>query len=339
MTLSAVEHAEPLHPLILGEKKLPSNVWYAPLAGCSDWPYRMMVAKWRPGLQFTEMVNMQALIRGEKTTLSYLQYEECMHPIGAQMFGSDPACAKKAAVLLEDLGFDVIDLNCGCPVDKVTKKGGGSGLLKTPYLIGDIISSIVSQVSIPVTVKVRLGWDDEHINIEEVVSLAEQAGAKAIMVHGRTRKQGYSGACRREWIKRAKEAARHMYVIGNGDIFSPEEALSMMDETGCDGVLLARGAMGKPWLIEDIRRMTKGLPPLQFSTAEMKAFLLEHFEYVIQHKCEKKALLDLRRIGCWYMSNMRGAKAFRVALSRARSIEESKKLIQEYFHPSTQELT
>lgn len=323
-----------VHPLYLGEREIPCNIWYAPLAGCSDWPYRMMSAQWKPGLQFTEMVKMDALVRADEGTYELLNYSDCMHPIGAQVFGSNPRYAKEAAPILESMGFDVIDLNCGCPVDKVTKGGGGSGLLKTPFLIGDIVSSIVGAVQIPVTVKVRAGWDHQHINIEEVVSIVESAGAKAITVHGRTRQQGYTGSCCHEWIKRAKSAAHNIPVIGNGDVFSAEDAFTMMQNTGCDGVLIARGGMGKPWFVEDIRRLEQGLPVLQFSIEELRELLLQHFNYVVEYKCEKKALMDARRIGGWYVNSVKGAKAFRIAIAQVQSIEEARTLIKTFpFEP------
>ena len=321
-----------IHPLLLGEKELPSNVWYAPLAGCSDWPYRMMGSCWKPGLQFTEMVKVDALVRADEGTYELLHYSDCMHPIGAQVFGSSPAYAKAAAPILEDMGFDVIDLNCGCPVDKVTKGGGGSGLLRTPFLIGEMIQAMVEAVHIPVTLKVRAGWDREHINVEEVVSIAESAGATAITVHGRTRQQGYTGTCCHEWIRMAKKAAKKIPVIGNGDIFSPQDAFTMMDNTGCDGVLIARGGMGKPWFVEDLRRMDQGLPPLQWTQEELGRLLLEHFTYIVEYASEKKALLDLRRIGGWYVHNVSGAKAFRSALAHVQSVEEARKLIASFLH-------
>src|SRR3984893_6443256 len=178
-------------PFQLGALQLPSNIFCAPLAGCSDLPFRMMTTKFQPGLVYCEMVKMDALVRHDPHTYRLLDYETSMHPIGAQLCGSKPQLAGKSAKILEDLGFDVVDLNCGCPVDKVTKDGSGSGLLKNPQLIGEIISQMVASVRIPVTVKIRAGWDAQNINAEEITEIAEQAGAVAICIHGRTRSQGY----------------------------------------------------------------------------------------------------------------------------------------------------
>ena len=309
---------------------LSSNVWYAPLAGCSDWPFRMMTSQWRPGLIFTEMVKMDALMRADRGTYELLHYSDSMHPIGAQIFGSSPQYAGKSARLLSEMGFDVIDLNCGCPVDKVTKDGGGSGLLKTPFLIGEIVHAMVSASSVPVTVKMRLGWDSEHCNVEEVVQIVECAGAKAVMVHGRTRAQGYTGHASLEGIRRAKCAAKKIPVLGNGDIISSESAWKMFSETGCDGIVIGRATMGKPWIIEDLKRSAEGLPPLSFSVEDLRNLLRQHFEYIVSYKNERKALVDLRRVGCWYFSHLPHAKAFRGAIATAHSLEEVKHLIDTF---------
>ena len=240
-------------PLVLRNKTLPSSIWYAPLAGCSDFPFRQMVAPFSPGLMFCEMVKMEALIRLDPKTFRYLDYAFHTRPIGAQLCGSNPKIAGQAAKIIENLGFDVLDLNCGCPVDKVTKDGSGSGLLKEPARIGEILQEMVAAVQIPVTLKIRAGWDESQICVEEVVQIAEQAGASAITVHGRTREQGYSGPANRDYIRRAKQAARSMIVLGNGDILDPISAVAMWEETGCDGILVARGTLGAPWIAEDIR--------------------------------------------------------------------------------------
>ena len=319
-----------LRPLQVGSLVLPSNIWYAPLAGCSDWPFRMMTSHWKPGLIFTEMVKMDALVRADRGTYEILHYSDAMHPIGAQVCGSSPQYASQATRILSDMGFDLIDLNCGCPVDKVTKDGGGSGLLKNPYRIGELVHAMVQAAKVPVTVKMRIGWDADHINVEEVVQIVENAGAKAVMIHGRTRSQGYTGKASLEWIKRAKEVAKQIPVLGNGDIVSPESALHMFSETGCDGIVIGRATMAKPWIVEDLRRFALGLSPLSFSIEELREILHRHFEYIVSYKDERKALVDMRRVGCWYFSHFTGAKAFRGAISTARSLEEVRTLIETF---------
>lgn len=233
-------------PFNLGKIVLPSNIFCAPLAGCSDLPFRRMTVKYRPGLVYCEMVKMDALIRHDPNTYRLLDYEGSMHPIGGQLCGSKPEIAGACAKIIEDLGFDVVDLNCGCPVDKVTKDGSGSGMLKDPNLIGEVLSNMVAAVKIPVTVKIRAGWDSSHIVAAEVTRIAEEAGASAICIHGRTRAQGYKGPANWDFIRDCKNASRGIPVIGNGDVVDPESAKKMFEYTGCDALLLARGTMENP---------------------------------------------------------------------------------------------
>ena len=207
---------------------------------------------------FCEMVKMEALLRKVPGTYQMLEYSEEMRPIGGQICGSNIELAGPCAKVIEELGFDVVDLNCGCPVDKITKDGSGSGMLKNPERIGDMIAEMVAAVRIPVTLKVRAGWDEASINAAQITQIAEKAGAKAIFVHGRTRQQAYKGPANWDHIKACKEVATTIQVIGNGDVFTAEAALKMFAETGCDGVLVSRGTMGQPWIVDDIRRALQG---------------------------------------------------------------------------------
>lgn len=317
-------------PFYLGKAELPHNVFYAPLAGCSDYPFRQMTARYRPGLIFCEMVKMEALVRNDPNTFRLLDYDLSMHPIGGQLVGSNPRVAGQAAKMIEDLGFDVVDLNCGCPVDKVTKDGSGSGLLKTPQLIGEILSEMVSAVDIPVTVKIRAGWDETTINCAEITQVAEQAGAAAITVHGRTRKQAYRGSANWDWIKECVDAADQILVIGNGDVMSGEAAQRMFEATGCDAVLVSRGTMGRPWIVEDILNVLSGLDETERTLEESREALLEHYQHVLQYQHERKATVDARRIGCWYLKSAPGTKTFRQQISRVESSEEALQLIRNF---------
>ncbi|MBX9744906.1 MAG: tRNA dihydrouridine synthase DusB [Chlamydiales bacterium] len=307
---------------ILGSLELPNNIFYAPLAGCSDLPYRRMGCKYRPGLVYCEMVKIDALVRHDPHTYRLLDYSADMHPIGAQICGSKPKMAATAARIIEDLGFDVLDLNCGCPVDKVTKDGSGSGMLKTPDLIGELLSEVIAAIKIPVTVKVRAGWDECSINVAEVTQIAEKAGAKAITIHGRTRAQGYKGPANWDYIREGKAAASKILVIGNGDIFDAESASRLMSYVQCDGLLVARGTMGQPWIVEDIRRHFAKEEPIIPSIALYKMHLYEHFEEIIHYQSEKQSLLDMRRVGCWYLKKLEGVKALRMQINRASSTAE-----------------
>lgn len=314
-------------PIQLGSLKLPNRIFYAPLAGCSDFPFRKMSAKYRPGLMYCEMVKMDALVRHDSNTFHLLDFSPDMHPIGGQLCGSKPKIAGQAAKIIEDLGFDVVDLNCGCPVDKVTKDGSGSGMLKTPDLIGEVISNMVAAVKIPVTVKIRAGWDEKQINAEQIVKIAEQAGAKAICIHGRTRQQGYRGPANWDYLKTCKDAASTILVIGNGDVLDGPSAEKMFLTTGCDAVLVARGMMGQPWMVEDILRHLNGEDLIEHSLEDCRKALYEHFLLTQGYHSDHRICVDMRRVGCWYLKKSSGTRQFRELISRAKSPQEIRELI------------
>jgi len=286
-----------------------------------------MTSQYRPGLIYCEMVKMDALVRHDPHTYRLLDYEGDMHPIGAQLCGSKPRLAGTCARIIEELGFDVIDLNCGCPVDKVTKDGSGSGLLKNPTLIGEILANMVAAVNIPVTVKIRAGWDETHEVAVEITKIAEQAGATAICIHGRTRAQGYKGAANWDHIKNCKEIAKHILVIGNGDVSDVKSARNMFEYTGCDAILLARGTMGQPWLIRDIYDFYEGKAVQEASALHFRDAMLEHFAHILTYQLPRKAVLDMRRIGCWYLRKGRGVKPLREALNKCKNVDEIRPLI------------
>jgi tRNA-dihydrouridine synthase B len=289
-----------------------------------------MTSRYRPGLIFCEMVKMDALIRHDPHTYRLLDYETEMHPIGAQLCGSKANLAAPCGRILEDLGFDLIDLNCGCPVDKVTKDGSGSGLLKNPWLIGEMVSNLVAAVKIPVTIKIRTGWDENQIVAPLLTQIAEQAGARSITIHGRTRQQGYTGFAHLPFIRACKEVAKTIQVIGNGDIYDPQSAQKMFAETGCDGILVARGTFGQPWITEEIIAfLTEGIS-LSYTGQDYKRALLEHLAHIMSYQSERRALLDLRRIGAWYLKNGRGSRALRDVLCQAKDLHQVMRLIEEY---------
>lgn len=317
-------------PFQLGAVCLRNRVLYAPLAGCSDYPFRQMANRYGPAITFCEMIKMDALIRNDSHTFRLMDYEAAMHPMGAQLCGSKPKLAAPTARMVEDLGFDVLDFNCGCPVDKVTKDGSGSGMLKNPDLIGEMLSNMISAVKIPVTVKIRAGWDEQSINAPLITQIAERVGAKAITIHGRTRAQGYKGPANWDYIKACKEVAKKIQVIGNGDVFDADAALRMFAHTGCDAVLVSRGTLGRPWIVEDILRAMEGLCPIQRTPIDVRNALLEHFYLIIRYRNEKQSLLDFRRVGCWYLKQLEGVKELRIALNRASSSTEVLMLIERF---------
>lgn len=309
-------------PFQLGNITLPSNVFYAPLAGCSDFPFRQMSALYHPGLMFCEMVKMDAIIRQDEGTLRMLEYTANMRPIGGQLCGSKPHIAGQAARIIEDLGFDTVDFNCGCPVDKITKDGSGSGMLKTPDLIGEIISNMVAAVKIPVTVKIRAGWDDNSINAADITRIAESAGAASICIHGRTRQQAYKGPANWDHIKACKDVASKIKVIGNGDITDADAAKRMFEYTGCDAILIARGTLGQPWIVDDVLRVFQGLPPIERSVEDCRQALLQHFNFTrAYHSQDRRVCIDMRRVGCWYLKKSAGTRTFRGLISKAESCD------------------
>jgi nifR3 family TIM-barrel protein len=314
-------------PFKLGSLELPNNIFYAPLAGCSDFPFRKMSSRYAPGLIYCEMVKMDAIIRNDQGTFHMLDYTRDMHPIGAQLCGSNPKIAGKAAKIVEELGFDVIDLNCGCPVDKITKDGSGSGLLKNPQLIGEIVSNMVAAVKIPVTLKVRAGWGEDSITAPIITEIAEQAGAKAICIHGRTRQQAYKGNANWDYIKACKAKAKEIKIIGNGDLFDAPSALAMFEHTDCDAILVARGTMGQPWIAEDILRLLNGEDPIERDLEFYRQALYEHFLCLQEYLSPRRVAVDMRRIGCWYFKKSAGTKAFREKISRADSPDMIRELI------------
>ncbi len=317
-------------PFKLGNVQLKNRVLYAPLAGCSDYPFRQMSSRFRPAITYCEMIKMDALIRNDSHTFRLMDFEASMHPIGAQLCGSKPKLGAPTARIAEDLGFDVIDLNCGCPVDKVTKDGSGSGMLKNPDLIGEMLSNMINAVKIPVTVKIRAGWDEQSINAPLITQIAERAGAKAITIHGRTRAQGYRGPANWDYIKACKQVAKEIQVIGNGDVFDADAALRMFAHTNCDAVLVSRGTLGRPWIVEDILRAMEGLPSIQRTPLDIRSALLDHFHLIIGYRNEKQSLLDFRRVGCWYLKQLEGVKELRIALNKSTSTAEVMQLIERF---------
>lgn len=307
----------------IGSLSLPSRLIYAPLAGCSDFPFRKISRKHFKGLIFCEMVKMEPLLMGDRGTYHLLDYSPEMHPIGAQLCGSRPELAGPAAHLIEELGFDLIDLNCGCPVDKVTKDGSGSGLLQTPERIGEILHEIISAVSIPVTLKIRAGWDAHSINGPEIAQIAEKAGASMVTIHGRTRAQGYKGKADRQIIKQTVQSVNQIPVAGNGDCFAPEDVTSMFAETGCAAVVLSRGTLGQPWL-GAICEEKNPLPPHPLDS------LLDHISLILQYRPQREAILDIRRVGCWYCRAAPHIGGLRSHLSKVHSAEEAIEAIQGY---------
>ena len=311
----------------IGSLELANNILYAPLAEYSDFAFRKLIRHLHKGLMFCEMIKMDALIREKSCSL--LKYTEDMRPIGAQICGFSPKTAKEAAKKIEDMGFDVIDFNCGCPVQKVVKDGSGAAMLKNPEIIGEVISAMSSSVKIPVTVKIRLGWDDQSTVASDVVKIAQQAKAKAITIHARTRKQGYSGDARWDYLKECKKVAKDILVIGNGDLYSAQDVQDMFEKTNVDGVMIARGMLKSPWISEDIEALfsNKEISRTPLFTKEV---LLSLIEYILIENKKTNPLFDIRRISAWLLKGCRNIKKLRIAINAAPTANAAIELIKNF---------
>ncbi len=316
----------------IGDVKIKNNVCLAPMAGVCNSAFRRIIKEMGCGLLYAEMVSDKAIVYDNEKTKNMLYMAEEERPIVQQIFGSDKDSFVKAAKIVEKtMHPDIIDINMGCPVPKVAVKSqAGSALLKNPEKIYEIVSSVVSSVNVPVTVKIRSGWDSNSINAIEVAKTCERAGASAIAVHPRTRSQGYNGKANWEIIKDVKKAV-NIPVIGNGDILSVYDAKKMFLETGCDAVMIGRGTLGNPYLIKQIvTYLEKGDIIPDQSPIERMNTCLRHFDYLLQIKPEKVAVLEMRTHGAWYLKGLPGAVSVKKRLYEIKTKDEFINAIKEY---------
>jgi nifR3 family TIM-barrel protein len=314
----------------IGTLHLPNNLILAPMAGISDLPYRRLMKRFGAGLVFTEMVSANGLIRAGQRTRELLRSHPEERPLGVQLFGDDPAVLATAAGLFHDDG-DMLDLNMGCPVNKVIRSGAGSALLREPARIGQIVAAVRRAWDKPLTVKIRSGWDAPGINYLEIGRIAQEEGAEAITLHPRTRSQGFSGQADWEHIRLLK-AALQIPVIGSGDIFAAEDALAMLTSTSCDGIMIGRGGYGNPWLFRQILALQKGeAKPAPPTAADRHQAALLHLELFLETFPARKALLDMRKHLCWYSRGITGAAAFRTQVNQLESLEQMRQLLADFF--------
>ena len=316
----------------IGNVEIKNRVVLGPMAGISNSAFRKIAKEMGCGLIVAEMVSDKAICYGSKKTLDMLYMTDFERPLSQQIFGSDKTSFTKAAKYIEEnMHPDIIDINMGCPVPKVAVSAeAGSALLKDPDKVYDIVKAVVDSVNIPVTVKIRSGWDSNHINAVEIAKICERAGASAITVHARTRAQGYSGKADWSIIKEVKENVS-IPVIGNGDIKSPLDAKKMLDETGCDAIMIARASLGNPWIIKNTVHYLETGEILKEPTKQDKIDMIKkHLNYLLEIKPEKVALLEMRTEASYYLKGLTGASPYKIKLFQAKNKEEFLKIIDEF---------
>ena len=315
-----------MNKLKIGSVELNNPFILAPMAGVCDLPFRLLCKEKGAAMVCTEMVSAKAIYYNNKNTKELLTIDKNEGPVSLQLFGSEPKLMAEMAKRIEEIPFDILDFNMGCPVPKVVNNGEGSALMKNPVLAGHIIEAMANAISKPVTVKIRAGFDAEHINAVEIAKIAENSGAAAITVHARTREQYYSGKADREIIRLVKEAVS-IPVIGNGDIDCYESAKHMLEFTGCDGVAIGRGAEGNPWIFEELNAKYAGLDYNKPSLAEVKEMIMRHARMLIDYKGEYIGIREMRKHAAWYTAGFKGVSKLRGRLNEASSIESLEEII------------
>ena len=315
--------------LVIGSVVLDTPVVLAPMAGVTDLPFRVLCREQGCGLVCTEMVSAKAVHYKNKNSAPLLAVDDRERPVSLQLFGSEPELLGEIAARLEPGPYDIIDFNMGCPVPKVVNNHEGSALMREPKLAGEILRAMVRAVKKPVTVKIRKGFTETEANAVEIAKIAEDAGVAAIAVHGRTREQYYSGKADWEIIRQVKEAVS-IPVIGNGDIFTAGDAARMLRETGCDGVMAARGARGNPWLFRDIRALLEtGQIPERPTVAEVREMILRHGKMLADFKGEAMAMREMRKHVAWYTAGCPHSASLREAVNRVETLAQLEELLAE----------
>lgn len=318
----------------IGNVHIDNKVVLAPMAGITSTTFRKICKSMGAGLVVAEMVSDKAIVFESKKTFDLLKMDEMERPISQQIFGSDPKTMALAAKKIESvMKPDIIDINMGCPVPKVAiKNHAGSSLMKDPELCYQIVKSVVDAVSVPVTVKIRSGWDERSINAPYIANICEKAGASAIFVHGRTRSQGYSGSADLNVIKMVKESVS-IPVIGNGDIKTPEDAQRMMDITNCDAVMIGRGALGNPWLIRDtVEYLNTGKRNEEVSIKEKIDMMIYNIKELVKDKNEKIGVLEMRSELMYYLKGLPNTKELKLSICSCTTEEELINLLHEYYN-------
>ena len=306
----------------IGNVEIANPCVLAPMAGVTDLPFRLLCKEQGVGLLSMEMVSAKAISFHNKNTLDLMQIAEGENPIALQIFGSDPEIMAQSAAEIEERPFDILDINMGCPVPKVVNNGEGSALMKDPKLVEQILTALVRAIDKPVTVKIRKGFDDDHVNAVEIAKIAEACGVAAVAVHGRTRAQYYSGQADWDIIAQVKDAVK-IPVIGNGDVDSPEKAKAILDQTGCDGVMIGRAAEGNPWIFREVvSYLTDGTIPARPTNREKRELILRHAALQLEYKGEYTGVREMRKHLSWYTVGMPHSAHFRQTINTMEKMDE-----------------
>ena len=313
--------------LKIGNVLLENSYVLGPMAGVTDLPFRLLCKEQGAGLLCMEMVSAKAIMYKNRNTQSLLEIDPRENPVSLQLFGSDPDIISNIAHEIEERPFDLLDINMGCPVPKIVNNGEGSALMKNPKLAGEIIRKTVKAINKPVTVKIRKGFDDDHVNAVEMAKIAEDAGAAAVAVHGRTREQFYSGKADWDIIRQVKEAVS-IPVIGNGDLLTAEDVIAMEEQTGCDGFMIARGAQGNPWIFKQILHYFETGEHLpKPSIEEVTQMILRHARMMLEFKGEYIGIREIRKHAAWYTAGYPNSARLRVAINNVESFEALEELL------------
>lgn len=321
-----------IESLQIGNVTLENNLILAPMAGVTDLPFRLLCKEQGAGLLCMEMVSAKAILYKNRNTHALLTIDPAEKPVSLQLFGSEPDIMAQIAHQIEELPFDILDINMGCPVPKIVNNGEGSALMKNPLLAGQIVEKTVKAIKKPVTVKIRKGFDEEHVNAVEMAHIAQESGAAAVAVHGRTREQYYSGKADWDIIRKVKEAVS-IPVIGNGDLTSAEAVIAMKEQTGCDGFMIGRGAQGNPWIFKQILHYFKtGEHLARPDLSEMSEMMLRHARMMIAYKGEYTGMHEIRKHAAWYTSGYPNSARFRGQINEVETYEQLEELLGRIAH-------
>ena len=316
--------------LKIGNVTLPNRYILGPMAGVTDLPFRVLCKEQGAGLLCMEMVSAKAILYNNKNTESLLEIHPDEQPVSLQFFGSDPKIMSEMAKRVEERPFDIMDINMGCPVPKVVRNGEGSALMKNPKLVYEIVSAMVKAIDKPVTVKIRKGFDDSCVNAVEIAKIIEEAGAAAVAVHGRTREQYYSGQADWDIIRQVKEAVS-IPVIGNGDVVDAASAEALVEQTGCDGIMIGRGAEGNPWIFKQILHYRETGETLAKPTQhEVKEMMLRHARMQVEYKGGAIGIREMRKHVAWYTAGFPHSAKLRAAINQVESLQELEQMLNEW---------